>query len=1226
MDSHTVLIFLISADTHLGDELAKMLRVSVSTIAITFDLKTAVSIPQVVEKEITPDVVVLYVDGESEITAISDHFPGTPIILITDEEGKQDDLWMRQPMVVDVVPRVQLTGSVLQRLLVYAYQTGQHTMLKNKAQEHRRIAAALLQTGVQLNAIFDYDLLLDEILKQAASFFSYDVAAIMMREQDLVFIERVWTKSEDDGALQWVIEKASNINFSLQETRNLRKIVENGRYLVIPSTDNYPGWLHKSDGFQIRSWMGAPLIVQDEIIGFLSLDKAESGFYQDEQGKLLATFAQQSALALRNALIYQERQREIAELSALYAVSQVSAEAVTVDDLLTRCTQIAVEKLYPDCFGFILINDDNESMRIHHAVHERLPGIYPEKLTIGTGVVGQVIETGQLRRIADVSSEPEYARFAAHTHSELCVPLKVGEKIIGAINTESILFDAFTEADERFMVALSQQVTSGIERIQLLEAERRNRDEADKLREATSFLTTSLDLVQVFNNILRGLDEVVPYASASVILLNEDKLEISATRGFYEGNNLVGQTFPASEPFFSKIRQTKRPLNLDKIQQNPHFKNWGNDDNLQSWLCLPLIIRDKVLGILTIDNQKSIPYGSVEVQLAQTFANQAAIAIDNSQLYNAEQQARKRAEILREASDTMVKTLDQDTILSTLLEYLHKLVPFDTASVLFVEGDFAQIHLSQGLEEWADVQAIKQVRINIKTNGTFQEIIRTRQGLLIPDVYQDDRWEIFEASSFVRSWIGVPIIAGGDILGCFSIDKTIPGYFNEKHLDLVEGFTSQAAVILQNARLLKEMQQRAVELELITTLSAALRETSELETMFQIVLEHVLPLVNGAYGGIYLLEPETGYLIVRCTLPKIPELIGQRQSIDDGISGYVARTGAVYVSPDIASDPLLKLLPGEEPLSQTIRTGVNLPLWAEKRVVGVLHVNLEHQHMFSDMEIQLLTAVSEIAGTAIDRVNVLDTLEQRVFLRTRELAQANNRLTELDQLKTKFVSDVSHELRTPITNLSLYLDLLERGRPERREKYTAVLRRQTTRLTAMLEDILNISRLDMGKIKLNIAQLNINEIVRRTLVTFENQIDENIALITESHDDIPLFFGDEKQITQILVNLLNNAIAYTQDGEIRIVVSSGNVQNHICIQVKDTGMGIPSQELTHVFDRFYRASNVSQSSMPGTGLGLSLVKELVDLHHGDIGIISEPNVGTTVTIHLPIAPRLSPVA
>jgi GAF domain-containing protein len=1220
-------ILLISTDDLFVQEITEMMQVPVPAVDVAFVLEVAASTSsaQVTStgsvKVGSPEVILLDAGGEDEITAVSHQFPQTPILLLTDHHDKK----IQRTAVTDVLLREHLSAPLLKRVLAHSVQASHYAYIQEKGREHRLIAEALLQAGVNMNATLDYETLLDNILEYVADFFPYDLATIMQRAGDFIQIERVRTANIDES-LEWLIHKATHTVFPLAETQSLRQIMENGRYFVVPNVEDYSGWQQISEAFCIRSWVGAPLIVQGEVFGIITMESLQPDVYHDEDGALLTSFATQAALALRNARIYQERQREIAELSALHAISQASTEAVTVDDLLTHCTLIVVDKLYPDSFGFILINDDGATMSAHHALHNRLPVIHPEKLPVGTGIVGQVIQTGKLRRISDVRSEQSYEDIVVHTHSELCVPLKVGGQIIGAINAESILFDAFTEADERFLVTLSQQLATAIERIQLLEAERRSQEEADKLREAAAFLTTSLDLQQVFNHILSGLEDVVEYDNALVMLLYEGELMIAATRGVQALQSLVGHHFHVVDLLFEEIQQIKRPLCLADAQKDPRFIKTESNKHIRSWVGFPLIVRDQVLGALTIDNKQVGVYGETEMQLAQSFANQAAIAIDNARLYTAEQKAREQAEIMREANAMMVQTLDMDTILKTLLDYLHRLVSFDSASILFVEGDFAYIHLTKGAENWTDIEALKQIRIHVNTNGTFQEIINSGRGLLIPDVHKDSRWETFETSRYVRSWIGVPMIAGGEFLGCFSIDKAMPDYFSKGHLELIESFTSQAAILVQNAQLFQETQRRAVELERITALSAALRETTELERLLDIILKNMLQLANSTFGGIYLLDTERGDLVLRATMPVMPNLLGIRQPIGQGIVGFVAKTGKPYVVRDLKTDPLLEAGPEEEILLTTLRSGINLPLWVGERVVGVLYVGLDRAHVFSEAEIKLLTAVSEIAGTAIDRAIVLNTLEQRIALRTQELGQANERLTELDRLKTKFVSDVSHELRTPITNLSLYLDLLIRGKPERRDQYAAVLRQQVDRLTNIIEDILNISRLDMGKIKLSILLLDVNRVIQQVVGQFEAQIDENVVLLTEFHQEIPFILGDEQLIIQILTNLLTNAVAYTQHGSICIGTFWDDIQKQACIEIKDTGMGIPPQELGHVFERFYRASNVSQSTMVGTGLGLSLVKELIELHHGEISIESEINTGTTVTLYLPISPRLSAVA
>jgi signal transduction histidine kinase len=748
-----------------------------------------------------------------------------------------------------------------------------------------KLADLLRIAGVKMNTTLDFEKLLDEILKQIALVLPFDTASIMLLEKDTAQIVRLRV-ADTNKPWDWVQKNANALTFNIHDTHNLQTMMENGRSLIIPDVTEDPHWINFGKNSYIRAWMGAPMIIQGQTIGFIHLDKTEPGFYQPEHADILEAFAQQAAIAIQNSRLHTKNQQQIEKLTALAAIAHAGAKAATVDELLTRCTEIIAERLYPDSFGFVLVNGDG-TMSAHHAFHNRTPVTHPDKLPIGTGIVGQVIETGRPRRIADVTREVQYEGIVAHTHSELCVPLIVDGEIIGAINAESFLVNAFTEEDEHFLTTLASQLATAIEKIKLIAAEK----------------------------------------------------------------------------------------------------------------------------------------------------------------------------------------------------------------------------------------------------------------------------------------------------------------------------------------------QRRQELETIASLSAALRDFDDLATMLPVILDNVLQLVQGSFGGIYLIEPDEQTMVVRCTVPHVPEIIGQQQSVQTGISGYVARTGRVYIAPDVTNDPLIYLAPEEKSLANGLEACINLPLRTKERVLGVLYVTLDHAHVFSDREIQLLTAVTEIAAAAIDRIMMLDSLEQRVQQRTQELAEANENLKELDRLKTKFVSDVSHELRTPATNLSLYLDLMERGRPERREQYTAVLRRQIGRLITMIEDILNLSRLDMDKIEWQIVSLDVNEVIRQVAANRQPETETTLSPTLELRKNIPPILGDRKQISLVVNNVLNNAVNYTPQGHIIVRTDWDEAANQIIIEVEDSGIGIPQDELAHIFDRFYRGSNVSQSAIAGTGLGLSIVKEVVALHHGHIAVSSAPGLGTLVRITFPTAPN-----
>jgi signal transduction histidine kinase len=237
----------------------------------------------------------------------------------------------------------------------------------------------------------------------------------------------------------------------------------------------------------------------------------------------------------------------------------------------------------------------------------------------------------------------------------------------------------------------------------------------------------------------------------------------------------------------------------------------------------------------------------------------------------------------------------------------------------------------------------------------------------------------------------------------------------------------------------------------------------------------------------------------------------------------------------------------------------------------------------------------------------------------RELAQVNLRLTELDQLKSKFVSDVSHELRTPISNLTIYLEMLETAKPERRERYRTVLQEETRRLDTLVSDILDLSRMEMGVTKIEFGWINLNDIVDQVVTANQPRADVKDVMISfEPGDDLPAVWADANQINQAINNLVGNAVNYTPKGNIWVSTQVDTTADCLCLRVKDTGFGIKDEDKPHLFERFYRGAQAGQSTIPGTGLGLAITKEIIEGHGGTIELESALGEGTTFTVTLPL--------
>ncbi len=303
-------------------------------------------------------------------------------------------------------------------------------------------------------------------------------------------------------------------------------------------------------------------------------------------------------------------------------------------------------------------------------------------------------------------------------------------------------------------------------------------------------------------------------------------------------------------------------------------------------------------------------------------------------------------------------------------------------------------------------------------------------------------------------------------------------------------------------------------------------------------------------------------------------------------------------------------------------TAIYAPLRAGAEVIGILLIADDLPRLFTAGNLSLLNALAEIAGSALHRAGVLETLEQRVAQRTRELATANERLKELDRLRDQFVSNVSHELRTPLTNIKLHLGMLERRGPEVMDRYLPVLQKETERLRKLIEDLLDISRLraQISSLKLEPERLDglLSEIVTFHLARAEGK---GVHLRYTAAPALPEVLADRAQIIQVFTNLVSNAVAYTPPGG-HITVTAAPEAEGVVFRFNNSAPVIPPAELAHLFERFYRGSTGLDSGEPGTGLGLAICKEIVERHAGVIHVASAEAEGTTFTVWLPLNPSV----
>ena len=517
----------------------------------------------------------------------------------------------------------------------------------------------------------------------------------------------------------------------------------------------------------------------------------------------------------------------------------------------------------------------------------------------------------------------------------------------------------------------------------------------------------------------------------------------------------------------------------------------------------------------------------------------------------------------------------------------------------------------------------RQVDVQQNEPTFTAHVLQTGRVLAVPDTEATPHLSPRLVAMFPsRAVLALPLIVADQKLGAALISFNEPHVFSQGEITKGKQAAGQIALAVAKAHLLDaERKQRALA-ETLREITHVLTSSLEPAEVLELILDQLARVLTFDSASVYSLVGQELHQLVNRTIydrAKNPVLVIKRFK---HIVEVLATRKPVIIDNTRHDPRWLKLV--ERPYTHC---WLGVPLIAHNEVIGILNITHSEPYFYEPHDAEIAMAFANQAATAIENANLYErlrhhaqNLEIQVTERTRELAQANEQLKELDHLKTKFISDVSHELRTPITNLKLYLSLLNRGAPQKREQYLGVINHQTDRLEALIKDILNISRLEAGGYQLTIQPLNFRELVEYTVVAHRQRAElAGLQLKFQPDSSLPLIRGDVIKLQQVVENLITNAIQYTPSGMIDICMFVDQGEEMVCLQISDTGIGVSEEELPLLYERFYRGEKTGQLNIPGTGLGLSIAKEIVDMHNGRIEVESKLDQGSTFRVWLPIS-------
>ena len=532
---------------------------------------------------------------------------------------------------------------------------------------------------------------------------------------------------------------------------------------------------------------------------------------------------------------------------------------------------------------------------------------------------------------------------------------------------------------------------------------RQRADELSALHALSLDIATTKDLPALLNKIVQRSVELLNAASGAIALCDEDLEQLRVAVEHlpkYRGDHKL--VFKYGEGAVGWVAQTGMPLIIDDYRIWPgRAEVYENSKPYTAVLSVPMNWQGKVIGVLQVmADSETRRFTKSDEELLSLFAAQAAVAIENTRLYEAEHKRRQEADILRKATSVLTSTLDLNQVLGSLLTHLEKVVPYHGASVFLLEGTSLVIVAARGFPN-PDALLGKQISSD---DALFQDICQSRRPLILSDRRECSRSQRWMGLDEVRGWMSVPLMVRGEVIGCITLEHHTTHAYQEESADLVEAFANQATIAIDNARLFKAEREARERAEAIRQANLSLTTSLELSEVLDAILKSAFSLLPEAFNShIFLYSPAGGGQLTFGAALWQGGYNGSpiAEPRQNGLTYMVARTGKAIVVPDITDHPLYA-----GTTMDRIGAIIGLPLKIGDQVVGVMNVSYTRPRSFAEHELQLLRLLGDQAAIAIENARLFAqaATEQRhlslLFELGRELAASLEPKEILDKALT----------------------------------------------------------------------------------------------------------------------------------------------------------------------------------------------------------------------------------
>lgn len=1067
--------------------------------------------------------------------------------------------------------------------------------LVQATQERAGQLQALNDASASLTSSLRSDQLVNSLLDQLSPIIPYDTATLWLREKDRLSVASARGFSDAEQRL--------GLSISVSDSALFKEMAQTGQPILVRDVredSRFPPLEAPR-----LSWLGIPLISKGELTGVLAVEKWHANFYTREQMQVGLTFASQSAVSLDNARLYEDSVNRATELdqrsqrlTTLYRFTSALTGSLDTDQILNLTADELLKGLGARRVSVVTFERGQAYWKISvPRTRIKLPKPLPD-----APIFSRLRESLGIFNTDDVRNEPDLAPLnellGEDTAALLILPLASGQNLTALIFAQMTGSARFGFNELEVARTITNQSTIALENARLYQSSVRTAERFAILNETSSLVSVSLDPQEVYASVHKAAERLMPLDSFVITLLDEAQNEIEPVYLLDRGKRYTAERVPFGKGMSSEVIKTARPIlvsnskqasSLDAVQAGEEGKE------TQSIVAVPMIVGGKALGMLSAQSYQAGVYTEEDMQVLGTLANQAIVAIQNGRLFAETQDlasqleirvVERTAQLQREQQNTetllrilteVSSSLDLERALNRTLALLNEAIGAEQGTILMVQAQDNLLHYRAGYGYLSDRPAPGSSGFTLKAGeGLGGWVVKNREAVLVDDLHQEPRWVRNSTSGQDhRSAIAVPMLVGEDVIGVLMVFHRAKNFFSTEMLNLVKAIAGQVAVAINNAHLYELIRDQAERLGVM------LRKEQEDASRSHAILEAVADgvLVTGADNRITFVNSSSEKILNT----DMSRLLGHSL---EKLGGTFGKAVSMWI--------------------ETIRR------WSEN----------PSSYQAGDTYAEQL----ELENERIALVHLAPVILQNDFLGTVSIFRDITHEVEVDRLKSEFVATVSHELRTPMTAIKGYVDILTMGAAgalnENQVHFLDIVRNNIERLNTLVSDLLDISRIEAGRVTLQSHAVDLYAIAEEVVAEALNRShgeNKPMALSLDAPKDLPPVNADADRVRQILGNLVNNAFNYTPHNG-TILVNIHHENGEVQVDVQDNGVGIAPEDQARIFDRFFRGEHPLVLATPGTGLGLPIVRQLVEMHNGRIWMTSTgvPGDGSTFSFTLPI--------